>query len=102
MYVGVYKNLNFINESFYNMHCLVMFIAVVCLLFSLKLKWPMNKSIFVSLMEVRTPVGLPFFPAFPLLKSILPVFLLTLSRVKLFVFFNRNKQILLTKEILNL
>ena len=38
------RNVKFINESFYNMRCLVMFITAVCLIFLLKLKWPKNKS----------------------------------------------------------
>ena len=38
--------LKFINESFYNMRCLVMFMTAVCLLFLLKLKWPKNKSVY--------------------------------------------------------
>ena len=38
------RNVKFINESFYNMRCLVVFITAVCLLFLLKLKWPKNKS----------------------------------------------------------
>ena len=44
MYVGAYET--FINESFYNMRCLVMFITAICLLFLLKLKWPKNKSVY--------------------------------------------------------
>ena len=36
----------FINESFYNMRCLVMFITAICVLFLLKLKWPKNKSVY--------------------------------------------------------
>ena len=31
-----FLNLKFINESFYNMRCLVMFITAVCMLFLLK------------------------------------------------------------------
>ena len=43
MYVGAYETSS-LNESFYNMRCLVMFISAVCLIFLLKLKWPKNKS----------------------------------------------------------
>ena len=39
------RNVKFINESFYNMCCLVIFITAVCLIFLLKLKWPKNKSV---------------------------------------------------------
>ena len=38
------------NESFYNMRCVVMFEAAVCLIFLLKLKWPKNKSVY----EIKT------------------------------------------------
>ena len=41
-----FLNLKFINESFYNMRCLVMFITAVCMLFLLKLKWPKNKNFY--------------------------------------------------------
>ena len=41
------RNVKFINESFYNMRCLVMFITAICVLFLLKLKWPKNKSIYL-------------------------------------------------------
>ena len=34
------RNVKFLNESFYNMRCVVMFITAVCLIFLLKLKWP--------------------------------------------------------------
>ena len=40
------KMKKFINESFYNMCCLVMFITAVCLIFLLELKWPKNKSVY--------------------------------------------------------
>ena len=39
------RNVKFINESFYNMRCLVMFITAICVLILLKLKWPKNKSV---------------------------------------------------------
>ena len=35
-----------VHKTFYNMRCLVMFVTAVCLLFLLKLKWPMNKSVY--------------------------------------------------------
>ena len=40
------RNVKSINEEFYNMRCLVMFLTAVCLLFLLKLKWPKNKSVY--------------------------------------------------------
>ena len=49
------RNVKSINEVFYNMRCLVMFITAVCLLFLLKLKWPKNKSVY-DLLEVRCEV----------------------------------------------
>ena len=39
------RNVKFLNEKFYNMRFLVMFITAICLLFLLKLKWPKNKSV---------------------------------------------------------
>ena len=42
-------NVKFINEKFYNMHCLLMFITAVCLLCLLKFKWPKNKSVYIWL-----------------------------------------------------
>ena len=41
------RNVKFINESFYNMRCLVMFITAICVLFLLKLKWPKIKSVYI-------------------------------------------------------
>ena len=40
------RNVKFLNESFYNMRCVVMFITAVCLIFLLKLKWPKNKIVY--------------------------------------------------------
>ena len=40
------RNVMFINESFYNMRCLVMFVTAICVLFLLKLNWPKNKSVY--------------------------------------------------------
>ena len=40
------RNVKFLNVSFYNMRCVVMFITAVCLIFLLKLKWPKNKSVY--------------------------------------------------------
>ena len=40
------RNVKYINESFHNMRCSVMFITAVCLIFLLKLKWPRNKSFY--------------------------------------------------------
>ena len=40
------RNVKFLNESFYNMRCVVVFITAVCLIFLLKLKWPKNKSVY--------------------------------------------------------
>ena len=40
------RNVKFVNESFYNMRCLVIFITAICVLFLLKLKWPKNKSVY--------------------------------------------------------
>ena len=48
------RNVNFINERFYNMRCLVMFIAAVCLLFLPKLKWPKNKRFYGLISAVES------------------------------------------------
>ena len=45
------RNVKYINESFYNMRCLVMFITAVCLIFLLNLKWPKNKSVYDLVIE---------------------------------------------------
>ena len=50
----------------HNMRCLVMFITAVCLLFSLKLKWPKNKSVYVIHVVVeRVGVQSPVYKVKP-------------------------------------
>ena len=49
------RNVKFLNESFYNMRCVVMLITAVCLIFLLKLKWPKNKSVYDLVITTSYP-----------------------------------------------
>ena len=50
------RNVKSLIKVFYNMRCFVMFVTAVCVLFLLKLKWPKNKSFYVSLSLVLASV----------------------------------------------
>ena len=42
------RNVKSLIKIFYNMRCFVMFVTAVCVLFLLKLKWPKNKSLYLT------------------------------------------------------